>query len=100
LGIDNRLAIGTSEASAPSRDTEDAHVAIEEDTMTEAVARVTKITAASTKSFQDAVDAGLKRAAKTLRGITGLEVIEQKAKVEDNRISEHRASIEITFILE
>jgi dodecin len=42
----------------------------------------------------------LKRAAKTLRGITGLEVIEQKAKVEDNRISEYRATIEITFILE
>jgi dodecin len=68
--------------------------------VTEAVARVTKITAASTKSFQDAVDAALKRAAKTLRGITGLEVIEQKAKVEDNRISEYRATIEITFILE
>lgn len=68
--------------------------------MTEAVARVTKITAASTKSFQDAVDAGLKRATQTLRGITGLEVIEQKAKVEDNRIAEYRATIEITFILE
>jgi dodecin len=100
LGIDNRTAAGTSEASAQSRDTEDAHAAIEEDAMTEAVARVTKITAASTKSFQDAVDAGLKRAAKTLRGITGLEVIEQKAKVEDNRISEYRATIEITFVLE
>ena len=68
--------------------------------MTEAVARVTKITAASTKSFQDAVESGLKRAAKTVRGITGLEVIEQKAKVEDNRIAEYRATIEITFILE
>jgi dodecin len=74
--------------------------AIEEDAMTETVARVTKITAASTKSFQDAVDAGLKRAAKTLRGITGLEVVEQKAKIEDNGISEYRATTEITFILE
>jgi dodecin len=89
-----------SEPSAQRRDTEEAHAAVEEDAMTEAVARVTKITAASTKSFQDAVDAGLKRAAKTVRGITGLEVIEQKAKVEDNRISEYRATIEITFILE
>ena len=40
-----------------------------------AVARVTKITAASSKSFQDAVDEGLSRASKTLRGISGLEVI-------------------------
>lgn len=66
----------------------------------EAVARVTKITAASHKSFQDAVEAGLKRAAKTVRGITGLEIIEQKAKVEDNHITEYRATLEITFILD
>lgn len=66
----------------------------------EAVARVTKISAASTKSFQDAVDIGLARAAKTLRGITGLEVVQMKAKVEDNKIAEYRATIEITFILE
>jgi flavin-binding protein dodecin len=68
--------------------------------MTQAVARVTKITAASNKSFQDAVESGLKRAAKTLRGITGLEVVEQKAKVEGGKIAEYRATIEITFILE
>jgi dodecin len=68
--------------------------------MTEAVARVTKITAASTTSFQDAVDAGLERAARTLRGITGLEVLEQKAKVSNGRIAEYRATIEITFILD
>jgi flavin-binding protein dodecin len=68
--------------------------------MAEAVARVTKITAASSKSFQDAVDAGLKRAAKTLRGITGLQVIEQKAKVTNGKITEYRATVEITFVLD
>ncbi len=65
-----------------------------------AVARVTKITASSTTSFQDAVDEGLKRAATTLRGITGLEVVSQKAKVENGAVTEYRATIEITFILE
>jgi len=68
--------------------------------MAEAVARVTKITAASGKSFQDAVDAGLKRAAKTLRGITGLEVLSKRVKVESGKIAEYRATIEITFILD
>ena len=48
-----------------------------------AVARVTKITASSTESFQDAILEGLKRASMTLRGITGLEVVSQKAKVAD-----------------
>jgi flavin-binding protein dodecin len=65
-----------------------------------AVARVTKITAASAKSWQDAVDQGLKRAAKTLRGITGLHVVEQKAHIDKGRITEYRVTMEITFILE
>jgi flavin-binding protein dodecin len=65
-----------------------------------AVARVTKITAASPKSFDDAVNQGLKRAASTLRGITGLEVVEMKAKVERGKITEYRSTIELTFLLE
>lgn len=65
-----------------------------------AVARVTKITASSPKSFQEAIDQGLERASKTLRGITGLEVVEQKAKVEKGKITEYRATLEVTFILE
>ncbi len=65
-----------------------------------AVARVTKVTAASTKSFDDAVNQGLKRAAKTLRGITGLEVVEMKAKVERGKITEYRSTMELTFLLE
>jgi hypothetical protein len=65
-----------------------------------AVARVTKITAASTKGWQDAVEQGLKRAAKTVRGITGLHVLEQKAHIEKGRITEYRVTMEITFILE
>jgi flavin-binding protein dodecin len=65
-----------------------------------AVARVTKITASSTKGWQDAVQEGLKRAAKTLRGITGLHVIEEKAHVEKGKITEYRVTMEITFILE
>jgi dodecin len=65
-----------------------------------AVARVTKITAASSQGFQAAVDEGLQRAAATLRGITGLEVISHKAKVENNRITEYRVTLEVTFILD
>ncbi|HEV8306330.1 MAG TPA: dodecin family protein [Methylomirabilota bacterium] len=65
-----------------------------------AVARVTKITAASAKSWQDAVEQGLKRASKTVRGITGLHVVEQKAHIEKGRITEYRVTMEITFILE
>ncbi len=65
-----------------------------------AVARVTEITASSTKSFQQAVEDGLKRAAKTLRGITGIEVVGQKAKVENSKITEYRVTLKVTFVLD
>lgn len=65
-----------------------------------AVARETKITAASSESFDAAVREGLARASETLRGITGLHVIEQKAKVEGGKIAEYRVTMEITFILD
>ncbi len=65
-----------------------------------AVARVTKITAASPESFDAAIREGLDRASQTVRGITGLHLIEQKAKVENGRIAEYRVTMEITFVLE
>lgn len=40
------------------------------------------------------------RANKTLRGVTGIHVVEQKAHVEKGKITEYRATIEVTFILE
>ena len=65
-----------------------------------AIARVTKVTASSPIGFQNAVEDGLTRASNSLRGITGLEVMSQKAKVEDGKIVEYRATMEVTFILE
>ena len=65
-----------------------------------AVARVTKITASSNKGWEDAARQGLKRAATTLRGITGFQVVSQKAKVDGGKIAEYRITLEVTFILE
>jgi flavin-binding protein dodecin len=64
------------------------------------VARVTRITAGSSSSFDDAIRGGLERANRTIRGITGLHVLDQKAKVDQGRVSEYRVTMEITFILE
>jgi flavin-binding protein dodecin len=64
------------------------------------VARVTHIIAESPKSFEDAVKVGFARAAKTLRGITGLRVAEQRVSVKDNKIATYRVKMEVIFILE
>ena len=65
-----------------------------------AVARVTKVIGSSPKGWQDAVQAAVKRANKTLRNLTGIHVLEQKAHVEKGKITEYRATIEVTFVLE
>ncbi|MCH7926609.1 MAG: dodecin domain-containing protein [Candidatus Dadabacteria bacterium] len=65
-----------------------------------AVARITEVIGSSTKSWDDAVDNALKRANKTLRGLTGVEVMKMNAHIQNGKISEYRAHIKITFILE
>ena len=65
-----------------------------------AVARVTEIRASSTEGFQEAVLEGVRRAAHTLRGITGLEVLSKRVKVERGKIIEYRVDFKIIFVLE
>ena len=64
------------------------------------VARVTEIVAGSPKSFNDAIEVGFKRACQTLRGITGIRILEQRVSVEDKKMAEYRVRMEIIFVLE
>ena len=64
------------------------------------VARVTEIVAASPVGFDDAIKVGFERATRTLRGITGMKVAEQRVSVEDGQISEYRVRLEVIFVLE
>ncbi len=64
-----------------------------------AVARVTEIIAASDKSFEDAVKAGVKRASKTLKNVTGAWVKDSRVEVSDGKITEYRVVLKVTFIL-
>ncbi len=52
-----------------------------------AVARITEVIGSSTKSWDDAVNNALKRANKTLRGLTGVEVIKMNAHIENGKFS-------------
>lgn len=63
------------------------------------VGKVVEITAASTKSFEDAIQSGIARASKTLQGIQGAWVKEQKVVVKDGKITEYRVDLKVTFIL-
>ncbi|MBM4349520.1 MAG: dodecin domain-containing protein [Deltaproteobacteria bacterium] len=64
------------------------------------VARVTEIISGSPKGFEDAVKIGFARATKTLRGITGLRVVDFRVAVENSKITEYRVRMEVIFVLE
>jgi flavin-binding protein dodecin len=64
------------------------------------VARVTHIIAESPNGFEDAIQVGFNRASKTLRGITGLRIVEMRVSVKDDKISTYRVKIEVIFLLE
>jgi flavin-binding protein dodecin len=65
-----------------------------------AVARITEIKASSTKSFDDAINGGVKRAAKTLENITSAWVASQEVKVNGKgKITEYRVLLKVTFVL-
>lgn len=63
------------------------------------IAKVTEITSASSKSFEDAIQQGLARASKTLEGIKGAWVQEQTVAVENGKINEYRVNMKVTFVL-
>ncbi len=64
------------------------------------IAKVTEITSSSSKSFEDAIERGIKRASKTIRNIEGAWVQDQKVIVKKNKVSEYRVSLKISFVIE
>lgn len=64
------------------------------------VARITTLSANSTTSFDDAIKEGITRANKTLRGVTGAWVKEQKVEIADGNVVAWHVVLEVTFVLE
>lgn len=63
------------------------------------VAKTSEITAASDKSFEDAVRSGIKKMSKTVNNIEGAWVKEQKVIVKDGEVNEYRVTMKVTFIV-
>ncbi len=64
------------------------------------VAKVSEISATSTKSFEDAIQVGLARAAKTLRNIRGAWIKEQHVRCDQGRVTEYQVNMMVTFVLD
>jgi flavin-binding protein dodecin len=64
------------------------------------VARVTEISCTSPDGFEDAIEQGIARAGKTLRGISGAWVKEQNVMIEEGAITQYRVNLLVTFVLD
>ncbi|MCA8969628.1 MAG: dodecin domain-containing protein [Planctomycetes bacterium] len=64
------------------------------------VAKVTEIIASSPRSFEDAVESGVERACKTLKGVKSVWVKDQNCVVENGKITEFRVTLKLVFVLE
>ena len=63
------------------------------------VAKITELQSSSTKSFDDAIQAGIARASKTLDNLSGAWVKSQKIVVDKGKITEYRVVLKVSFIL-
>ncbi|HEY7598419.1 MAG TPA: dodecin family protein [Candidatus Limnocylindrales bacterium] len=64
------------------------------------VARNTEISATSNKSFEDALNQGISRATKTLRGVKGAWVKDQEVMISNGKITEYKVVMVVTFVLD
>jgi flavin-binding protein dodecin len=64
------------------------------------VAKVVTLIGSSPESFAKAADAAVQEAAKTIRGITGADVISMSAVVEGDRITTYRTTVNVAFGVE
>jgi flavin-binding protein dodecin len=64
------------------------------------VAKVSEISATSTKSFEDAIQHGVARASKTLRDIRRAWVKEQHVRCDKGKVVEYQVNLVVTFVLE
>ena len=56
-----------------------------------------KLTGISNVSWKDAITKAILEASKSLDYITSVQVLEQKAKIDGNKIIEYYSTIELTF---
>jgi flavin-binding protein dodecin len=62
--------------------------------------KVIEVLANSGKSWEDAAQAAVTKAAESLHNIKSVYIKEMEAKVEDSKITEYRINAKISFVLD
>ena len=63
------------------------------------VASITELSVSSSKSFEDAIEKGIKRANETLDNVEGAWVQDMKVTCKDGKVDKYRVNLKVTFVL-
>ena len=61
--------------------------------------KIIELIGTSLNNWEDAANNAVKEAQETIKGITGLEVVGQTAKVENGEIVEYRTTVKMAFLV-
>ncbi len=64
------------------------------------IAKIIEISADSTESFQDAIEAGIRRAERKLKNVKGAWIAEQKLTVDKGTILSYRVIMRVSFVID
>ena len=65
-----------------------------------AVIKVLELVGTSSESWSAAAKSAVEEASKTVRGITGVDVVNSTAQVKDGAITEYHVTVKIAFAIE
>lgn len=71
-----------------------------DDDVTGGVVKVIEVVGSSAESFDDAVGTAVRAAARTIRNITGVEVVSYSASVEGDTITTYKADCKVAFLVD
>ena len=63
------------------------------------IAKVTEVISTSKKSFDDAIERGVKRANKTIKNVSSAWVKDQSVDIKDGKITSYKVTLKLTFVL-
>jgi len=64
------------------------------------VLKVIELVGTSPNSWEEAADNAVKKAAESLRGIVGADVVGQNVVVKDGAVTEYRVDVKVAFLVE
>ena len=64
------------------------------------VGKVVELVGTSERGFEDAINEAVRRTAKTLRNVRGIDVVGQKALVKNGKVVEYRVNLKLSFGVE